>query len=146
MTQPVPATADDGGVGFGGLSSVRVAELALLATCFVWGAGFVVGKWTLAHFSPLVFVGIRYAIGALCMLPFYWRELQWEHAFAACVVGTCLFCAFALQTAGLALTTPSRNGACALLALAGGCIAGPHPCAHLAAVCVSLSPRLPQRS
>jgi len=39
----------------------------------VWGVNFVIAKFGLHHYPPMLLMGLRFAIVALCLLPFYWR-------------------------------------------------------------------------
>lgn len=51
--------------------SPRVSpDLAILLLVLIWGVNFSVVKATLAQFEPLAFNGIRFAFGALVLLPF----------------------------------------------------------------------------
>jgi O-acetylserine/cysteine efflux transporter len=45
----------------------------------VWGLNFVVGKWALAEFPPLLTMGLRFSLVALLLLPFVktpWADLK----------------------------------------------------------------------
>ena len=44
--------------------------LALLLVAFIWGVNFAVVKIGLAHWPPLLFVGIRFVAVALALAPF----------------------------------------------------------------------------
>lgn len=103
------------------LSSTRVAELALLGACFLWGASFISCKAGLNDASPMVFTTLRFTLGSAILVPLYWKDLSRAHAKGAAVVGFLLWLGFALQTAGLYRTTAARN-------------------AFLTALCIPLTP------
>lgn len=45
------------------------ADAILFLAALIWGVAFVPQQLAMAHVGPLTFVGIRFALGALCMLP-----------------------------------------------------------------------------
>jgi drug/metabolite transporter (DMT)-like permease len=88
------------------------AELALVAVAFIWGATFVVVKQALADVSTFLFLGMRFTLGAVALAlalrgrlgrarPEQWRGGLWCSGL--------LFLGYALQTAGLRLTTASKS-------------------------------------
>lgn len=84
------------------------AVAALLAASFLFGATFVVIKSALDSTDPLTFVAWRFLIGAGVLAIFAipkGREI-WKHGSLA---GVALFAGYALQTAGLALTSASNS-------------------------------------
>ncbi len=90
--------------------SSRRAELALVALTANWGFTFILVKDALAHSDPLSFVVLRFAVGALALLPFAWRGYRDALSLRRGVVlGIFLFLGFALQTVGLEYTTPARS-------------------------------------
>lgn len=90
------------------------AELALVGVAFVWGATFVLVKEALDDVSPLLFLAIRFTLAGLVLAFAYRRRLSagprqgswWKGGTLA---GACLICAYAFQTFGLRLTTPSKS-------------------------------------
>jgi drug/metabolite transporter (DMT)-like permease len=88
------------------------AHLLLLAVVMVWGATFVVIKDALADISPLLFNLIRMALASLCLAAFYWKQLRQltrESLLGGAIAGFLLAMGYQFQTAGLALTTPSKS-------------------------------------
>ncbi len=92
----------------------RRAELALVGVTVLWGTTFVIVKGALADISPLLFIALRFALAAVALLLIYRRimRLKWLQTkswLAGFLAGCLLFGAFALQTIGLGLTTPSKS-------------------------------------
>jgi len=55
-------------------SSPRVSpDLAILVLVVIWGVNFSVVKWLLEQFDPLALNGLRFALGALVLVPFVVR-------------------------------------------------------------------------
>ncbi|HEY6808682.1 MAG TPA: DMT family transporter [Gemmatimonadales bacterium] len=91
--------------------SPRRADLLLVSTCAIWGLSFPMVKVGLDDASPLAYVAIRFAIGALALLPGTrvspaprGAELR-----AGLVLGVLLATGFAAQGVGLEFTTPARS-------------------------------------
>lgn len=88
------------------------AHLLLLGVVAVWGATFVLVKGALADISASLFNLVRMTLAALCLAGFYWkhlRRLTREALIGGAVAGFFLALGYQLQTAGLALTTPSKS-------------------------------------
>lgn len=88
------------------------AELALVLVAFLWGATFVVVKQALADVSTFLFLGMRFTLAAGLLLLALRRRLGRAHSFecrGGLLCGGFLFLGYALQTAGLRLTTASRS-------------------------------------
>lgn len=90
-----------------------MADLALVAMAFVWGAMFVLSKKALEDISPLLYLSLRFSLAAAALGIWYWRRsgqrfsrLQWGAGLTA---GTALMAGFVLQTLGLRLTTPAKS-------------------------------------
>jgi drug/metabolite transporter (DMT)-like permease len=90
------------------------AELAIVAVSFIWGSTFVVVKSALADASTLVFLALRFALGTLLLLGLFRLGRSSLDGFCghwrgglAC--GSFLFIGYALQTAGLRITTASKS-------------------------------------
>lgn len=91
------------------------ADLLLLLTAFIWGTAFVAQKYGNDSMPPITFVGTRFLLSALMLLPLAWYEarrqsvplsrLDWVQAG---IVGLCLFSGSCLQQLGL-LTTSATN-------------------------------------
>jgi drug/metabolite transporter (DMT)-like permease len=86
-----------------------LARLALLGATVIWGATFVVVQRALATIPVFHLLVYRFALGALLLLPLLRgprRPGLWR---AGLGLGLAVFAGFALQTAGLLYTTPSRS-------------------------------------
>jgi drug/metabolite transporter (DMT)-like permease len=87
------------------------AHCALFLCSFLWGVTFVVVKDALADISVFGYLAARFVLGALPMIWIYredLRKLSRAEAWAGIQVGLFMFGGYAFQTAGIALTTPSK--------------------------------------
>ena len=95
------------------------ADALMLVTAIIWGSGFVAQRAGMDHIGPFVFNGIRFALGALVLLPLMkykgkqpdsdkkrTQSLLWGGGIAGCV----LFIAATLQQIGLVYTTAGKAG------------------------------------
>ncbi len=84
------------------------AALALVVAAFLFGATFVVVKSALDDIEPIAFVAWRFLLGAtvLSVFAFPRGQVIWSHG---AIAGTALFAGYALQTAGLELTSASNS-------------------------------------
>src|SRR5271170_2960473 len=88
------------------------AHLLLLGVVAVWGSTFVLVKDALSDISPLLFNLIRMALATLCLALVYHKHLRRvapEALAGGAVAGFFLAIGYQFQTAGLALTTPSKS-------------------------------------
>lgn len=88
-------------------------ESVLLFNTIIWGGTFVVVKNSLSDISPMLFVGIRFLIASLILLPFAVKELKKldrKSILMGILVGALLFLGFSTQTAGLNYTTATKSG------------------------------------
>jgi drug/metabolite transporter (DMT)-like permease len=88
------------------------AHLLLLGVVAVWGSTFVLVKDALSDISPLLFNLIRMALATLCLAAVYrkhMRKLTREALVGGAIAGFFLAVGYQFQTAGLALTTPSKS-------------------------------------
>ncbi len=94
-------------------SNLRLrAHILMLSVVFVWGATFVLIKNALSDISPLLFNLLRMTLATLCLALIYrshLRGLTRRAWIGGAVVGACLAMGYQFQTAGLALTTPSKS-------------------------------------
>lgn len=95
------------------------ANLLLLLAAAIWGFGFVAQRLGMEHLEPYAFNGIRFAIGALSLLPLVWwyskrQLLKGQDIKTLCQaglpVGVLLFIGASLQQVGLLYTTASKAG------------------------------------
>ncbi|QDZ01992.1 DMT family transporter [Nitratireductor mangrovi] len=94
-----------------------VANLVLLLAGALWGMGFVAQSTAMAAVGPFLFVGLRFLVAAVAMLPFALREhavaktgLQTRDWRAFAVIGLFLFGGMAAQQVGLLTTTVTNSG------------------------------------
>ncbi len=96
------------------LARIRVlAELGLLAAALIWGFNFILVKMAIGHMPPVYYVGLRFLVGAVFLLPFSWGQMKRldRHGWVIGVgVGVLLFGGFVLQTVGLSSTSPGVSG------------------------------------
>ena len=88
------------------------AHLLLLGVVAVWGSTFVLVKDALSDISPLLFNLIRMALATVCLAVVYrkhLRRLTREALVGGAIAGFFLAVGYQFQTAGLALTTPSKS-------------------------------------
>ena len=98
------------------------ADMWLLLATFFWGITFVAVKDAMQYASPLVFLGVRFLLAGLVLLPFCYKGLKnlsregWRDGM---LIGVFLFAGFAFQTVGLVYTTATRSafitGMCVVL-------------------------------
>jgi len=88
---------------------VNFAPLALLLVSVLWGMTFVAVKSGLQDSSPLLFVGIRFAVASVATLPLLRSRGSGAAWRAGIPLGVVLAAGYASQTLGLAVTTPSRS-------------------------------------
>jgi drug/metabolite transporter (DMT)-like permease len=89
------------------------ANLSLLAITLVWGATFVVVKRSTEDLAVFPFLGIRFAIAFLTLLPFVWTQRVYITRLGllrGLGLGSILFLGYATQTVGLQYTTASNAG------------------------------------
>ena len=97
------------------------ADLLLAFCTLIWGATFVIVKSALADASVFVFLALRFSLAAAVLAVIYRREIPRLRArkfrapqfsdgplAAGALMGGLLFAGFALQTAGIQFTTPSK--------------------------------------
>ena len=88
------------------------AHLLLLVVVAIWGSTFVLVKDALTDISPLLFNLIRMALATLCLAIVYRKHLHRitrESLIGGAIAGFFLAAGYQFQTAGLALTTPSKS-------------------------------------
>jgi drug/metabolite transporter (DMT)-like permease len=94
------------------------AELVLLGVTLAWGGSFLVVKGVVGTLGTHRLLALRFSLASLALVLVFGRRAfdlgaglprraAWRAALA---IGALLWAAFALQTAGLATTTPARSG------------------------------------
>lgn len=88
------------------------AHLLLALVTLIWGSSFVLLKEALKDSSPLALNAMRMTLAAALLALYYRRHLaamKRPALLAGSTVGVFLYLGYALQTAGLRLTTPSKS-------------------------------------
>jgi drug/metabolite transporter (DMT)-like permease len=88
------------------------ADLWLLLATFFWGVTFVTVKDAMRYATPLAFLGVRFLLAGVLLLPFCYKafaRLDWKGWRDGIILGAFLFGGFAFQTAGLVHTTATRS-------------------------------------
>ncbi len=93
------------------------ANLLLLIAGAVWGMGFVAQSTAMDAVGPMLFIGLRFVLAALVVLPFALRESrQASHALSTADltgflwIGLALFTGMTAQQVGLLTTTVTNSG------------------------------------
>lgn len=98
-----------------------IANALMLLTAAIWGFAFVGQRAGMDHLGPFSFNGLRFLLGAACLLPVLWyyrhtpttrhpntsSRLLWWGGLAA---GLCLFAGATFQQVGLQYTTAGKAG------------------------------------
>jgi drug/metabolite transporter (DMT)-like permease len=90
----------------------RKAELVLLFVTLLWGATFIATKQGLRSAPPVLFLGLRFLIAALLLLPICYRELKKISPVIfkrGLVLGILMFTGYAFQNASLVYTTAGKS-------------------------------------
>lgn len=94
------------------------ANFLLLLAALLWGSTFVPQQLAMAHLGPLLYTGLRFALGMIVVAPLAWREwqrltpatqaqLSWGRVWA---VGGLLTSGIVLQQIGVTQTLVSNAG------------------------------------
>lgn len=89
------------------------ADSLLLLTALIWGTGFVAQRLGMDSIGPMLFNGLRFALGALVLLPLLLRDRRPARESAlpgGILAGGVLFVAAAFQQAGLQYTSVANAG------------------------------------
>ncbi len=89
------------------------SEMGLALAGVIWGANFVLVKLALGHMTPMYYLGLRFGVGAVLLLPFSFtrlRRIDRRGWLLGCGVGLLLFLGFVLQTVGLQWVSPGVSG------------------------------------
>ncbi|KAA0700456.1 DMT family transporter [Neorhizobium sp. P12A] len=92
------------------------ANLLLLLAAAIWGGGFVAQSTAMNMIGPFWFIGLRFAVATLVVLPFVWLEarkaaapLQRHDLRLFLLVGLALFGGAATQQVGILTTTVTNS-------------------------------------
>lgn len=89
-----------------------VGELGLIIVAIIWGSGFVATAISLEAYTAFQSMAVRFFIGAILLIVIFHKQLRSikkSTIIKGMILGIILYIAFALQTVGLAHTTPSKN-------------------------------------
>lgn len=88
------------------------AELLLLLAAGIWGFAFVAQRVGMQHVGPFLFNGVRFALGALTLIPFLGNSfpLSRHHLLSGTLAGLVLFLGASLQQLGITTTTAGKAG------------------------------------
>ena len=89
-----------------------LAKPMLFAAALIWGTSFFIMKNALDVMPVFFLLAIRFTAGAVLLgLASWkkWRDFTPDYLWRGAVIGGFLFLAYAVQTFGLSLTTPSKN-------------------------------------
>ncbi len=92
------------------------ANLLLLLAAAIWGGGFVAQSTAMKSIGPFWFIGLRFAVATVVVLPFVWMEsrkakqpLQTRNWLSFAIIGVALFGGAATQQLGLLTTTVTNS-------------------------------------
>ncbi|MBB5573232.1 MULTISPECIES: DMT family transporter [Rhizobium] len=92
------------------------ANLVLLLAAAIWGGGFVAQSTAMKAIGPFWFIGLRFAVATIVVLPFVWMEnrkakkpLTRRNWLSFFLVGVALFGGAATQQIGLLTTTVTNS-------------------------------------
>ncbi len=95
----------------------RKANLVLLLAGAMWGMGFVAQSTAMSAIGPLLFIGLRFLVATLAMLPFALREgrraerpVMRREWLGFAMIGVLLFAGMAAQQIGLLTTSVINSG------------------------------------
>ncbi|UFH50341.1 DMT family transporter [Pseudomonas sp. KNUC1026] len=99
-------------------STLRTDALMLL-TAMIWGSAFVMQQKAMEHIGPFLYSGLRFSLGALCLLPLVLKAKtapalpksgsRWPLPGGA-AMGLVLACGINLQQVGLLFTSVTNSG------------------------------------
>lgn len=92
------------------------ANLVLLLAAAIWGGGFVAQSTAMKAIAPFWFIGLRFAVATIVVLPFVWMEnrkaerpLTRRNRLSFLLIGLALFGGAATQQIGLLTTTVTNS-------------------------------------
>lgn len=105
------------------LSKTAKANIALSLAAFFWGTTFIAQRQAMDNLTPMAFTGLRFTLGALCLMPLAFRRAstllpaaedrkalfrQW--LIGGLIAGGFIFGGAAFQQYGLLYTTAGKAG------------------------------------
>jgi len=90
-----------------------LADFSLFVIAVAWGYTFILTKDLLSELTPFYFLGTRFLLAGLLLLPFVWNRLLASNALfwrQGLFCGVALCAAFTLQLLGIDRTTPGKAG------------------------------------
>lgn len=116
----MPNAPELAGTGVDGLSefmSRATANMLLLLAGALWGMGFVAQSTAMEAIGPMLFVGLRFVLATLVVLPFALLESRKAETSLTCAdltgfvwIGLALFAGMAVQQVGLMTTSVTNAG------------------------------------
>jgi drug/metabolite transporter (DMT)-like permease len=85
------------------------ADLALIGVTAIWGCTFLLVQNALHDVSPILFLGLRFAVASAALYLIYRKRLMKAAVLPGMAAGFFLFAGYAFQTAGLQYTTASKS-------------------------------------
>jgi drug/metabolite transporter (DMT)-like permease len=112
-----------------------LAKLALLLATIIWGSSFIIMKDALDNIGTFFLLAVRFTGACLLLAVLFWKKLRLLNGYyikAGFVMGSMLLAAYAVQTFGLAETTPGKNafltaGYCVMVPFLYWFVAGKRP-------------------
>ena len=96
------------------------ADFLMLITAMIWGSGFVAQRAGMDHIGPFLFTGLRFALGAIVLLPLLMRQeheparhepfLKRGMLLGGLCMGLALTLGINLQQVGLLFTSVTNSG------------------------------------
>lgn len=94
------------------------ADFLMLITAMIWGSGFVAQRIGMDHIGPFLFTGLRFALGALALLPLLLQQSRNLPApfcersllLGGLLMGLALTLGINLQQVGLLFTSVTNSG------------------------------------
>ncbi len=87
-------------------------EINLLIVTLLWSATFAIIKGVLSDISSMLFIGLRFLIAGVILLPFIiYKKLDWKNSnlLPPIFLGVLLFIGFSTQTVGLKYTSATKS-------------------------------------
>lgn len=88
------------------------AEIILVFIAAIWGATFVIIKFSLLDIPPFSFLAIRFSIASILFFLIFFKKIHFpksDELKAALVLGVLLFLGFSSQIVGMVYTTASKS-------------------------------------